>query len=278
MNVFRCGLPGTGALLALCAALLFNASAHAQTPVPATLRIAIVPDYPPLEFKDPATNELTGFDHDLGVELAKRLGATPTWQETSFDQMISALETNRVDLILSAMTDLPERREHVTFVDYMKSGPQFYVQKVRAKEFGSLLALCGKQVGANRRSAWPDDVAAWSSANCVHANLPAVVVIGTNGSADARLQLRQGRLDAAVQGGETLDYLNDKDDHAYQTLGTPIHWRYNGIGIAKDNPALTKRVSDALTQMLADGTYARLLAHWNLQPFGIAKVGINGKE
>ncbi len=38
------------------------------------LRIAVVPNYPPMEFKDPATATLTGFDVELGEALAKKLG------------------------------------------------------------------------------------------------------------------------------------------------------------------------------------------------------------
>ena len=40
-----------------------------------TLRVAIIPNYPPMEFRDPATSELTGFDVDLGKAIAAKLGA-----------------------------------------------------------------------------------------------------------------------------------------------------------------------------------------------------------
>ena len=75
------------------------------------LRVAIVPNYPPLEFKDPATNQLTGFDVDLGEAIGKKLGLTLQWQETSFDQMIPAVTTGRVDAIMSGMTDLATRHD-----------------------------------------------------------------------------------------------------------------------------------------------------------------------
>jgi len=49
------------------------------------IKVAIVPNYPPLEFKDPATNTLTGFDVELGAALEQiavitklRLGALVT--------------------------------------------------------------------------------------------------------------------------------------------------------------------------------------------------------
>ena len=39
-----------------------------------SIKVAIVPNYPPMEFRDPATNTLTGFDVELGEALGKKLG------------------------------------------------------------------------------------------------------------------------------------------------------------------------------------------------------------
>src|SRR5262245_16268445 len=102
------------------------------------LKVAIVPNYPPMEFKDPATGQLTGFDVELGEAIGKKLNIKIVWQETSFDQMMPAIQTGRVDAILSGMTDLASRHETASFVDYMRSGPQFFVQASRAAEFADM--------------------------------------------------------------------------------------------------------------------------------------------
>src|ERR1700724_4317446 len=131
-----------------------------------SIRIAIVPNYPPMEFRDPATNTLTGFDVELGEALGRKLGVKIVWQETSFDQMMPAIATGRVDAILSGMTDLASRQDTATFVDYLRSGPRFFVQQSRAAEFKDTMALCGKKLGASRRTSFPKLVAAWSDAHC----------------------------------------------------------------------------------------------------------------
>ncbi|MBV8768232.1 MAG: transporter substrate-binding domain-containing protein, partial [Hyphomicrobiales bacterium] len=168
-----------------------------------TLMAAIVPNYPPLDLRDPATNELSGLDVDLGNAIAAKLGVKMDWQETSFEQMISAVDTGRVDVILSGMTDLASRHDKVSFVDYLRSGPQFFVQASRANEFPDMLALCGKSVGTSRRTSFPGEIAQWSDQHCKPAGKPAINVVGTEGSPDARTQLKQGRVDAAMQGNET---------------------------------------------------------------------------
>ena len=165
-----------------------------------SIKVAIVPNYPPMEFRDPATNALTGFDVELGEALGRKLGVKIAWQETSFDQMMPAIATGRVDAILSGMTDLASRQDTATFVDYLRNGPRFFAQQSRAAEFKDMTAVCGKRVGASRRTSFPKHIAAWSDAHC---GGDAIQFVGTEGSADARTQLKQGRLDAAVQGGET---------------------------------------------------------------------------
>ncbi|MGA8133111.1 MAG: transporter substrate-binding domain-containing protein, partial [Pseudomonas gingeri] len=109
---------------------------------------AIMPNYPPMDFKDPATNELTGVDFDLGNALAKHMGVKMNWQETSFEQMINALTTKRVDIVLSGMTDTAERQKAVDFVDYFTSGSQFYTLE-KNKDINEMTDICGKTAGTS---------------------------------------------------------------------------------------------------------------------------------
>ncbi|CAN7214650.1 MULTISPECIES: ABC transporter substrate-binding protein [unclassified Variovorax] len=241
----------------------------------APISAAVVSNYPPLEFKDPASGKLSGFDIDLGEALAAKLGTTIKWEETSFDQMMSSLATGRVDIILSGMTDLPERRDAVKFIDYLKTGPQFYVTNARAAEFSSMTALCGKKVGASRRTSFPVEIGKWSDAQCVKAGKPAIIVTGTDGSADARTQLRQGRLDAAVQGGETLPYIMGQEPNTYATVGKPFAFQYVGLAIGRKNEALVAELSEAMTKLIADGSYAKIAVKWGLADYAVPKLIID---
>ncbi|WP_179402215.1 ABC transporter substrate-binding protein [Burkholderia guangdongensis] len=266
----------TRALVALtCGVAASCAFAQSSAPVKNPIIAAIVPNYPPFEYKDPATDKLSGFDVDLGEALAAKLGVKLQWEETSFDQMVSAVSTKRVDMILSGMTDTAPRHETVSFVDYITTGPQFYTLKTKAGDFPNMDALCGKRVGTSRRTTFPTDIAAWSDAHCVKAGKPAVVVVGTDGSADARLQLKQSRIDAAVQGGETLPYQNSVEQNAYAPIGKPFIAQYTGIGVGKDNHALQGAMQHALEQIIADGTYEKILKKWGLQEHAVQKAMLN---
>jgi polar amino acid transport system substrate-binding protein len=260
------------ALLALGSMLLPAPALAAGEPIVA----AVVPNYPPLEFKDPATGQLSGFDIELAEALASRAGTKIRWQETSFDQMMSALATGRVSLIISGMSDSPERRTSVRFIDYLKTGPQFYALKDRAAALTDMAALCGKRVGASRRTTFPAEISQWSDANCINRGKPAIIVMGTDGSADARMQLRQGRVDAAVQGAETLGYLMSQEPNVYGTIGKVFGTQYQGIAIDRRNDAMTRQMGDAMSALIADGTYATIAAKWRLGEFTVQELLIDG--
>jgi polar amino acid transport system substrate-binding protein len=240
-----------------------------------SIKVALVPNYPPMEFRDPATNALSGFDIDLGEAIGRKLGVKIEWQETSFDQFMPSIATGRVDAILSGMTDYASRHGTASFVDYLRSGPRFFVQQSRAAEFKDRIAFCGKKVGASRRTMFPADIAAWSEKNC---GSNPIQIVGTDGSADARTQLRQGRIDAAVQGNETLPYIMDLEPGAYAPVGEPIASQFTGIALPVKEKAFQQAMVEAVDALIADGTYRALLVKWKLNDNGIEKATINAGQ
>jgi len=239
--------------------------------------VANQPNYPPMEYRDPATNELKGLDIDLGLALAKQLGVEVEWSDIGFEQMVSSLATGRVDLIHSGMSDLPKRRDTLDFIDYMKSGAQFYISASRKDEFKTQTDLCGKTVGMSRRTSFPDETAKWSAANCEAAGKPAIKVVGTEGSADARAQLKQGRVDAAVQGSETLPYLMTLEKDAYVVVGEPFTAVYQGIGFSKQNGELRDAYASAFKALMDSGEYKKIFAAYGLEGALLDGIYVNGE-
>lgn len=239
--------------------------------------VANQPNYPPMEYKDPATNELKGVDIDLSLALAKELGVKVEWSDIGFEQMISSLTTGRVDIIHSGMSDLPKRRETLDFVDYMKSGAQFFTSYDRKDEFKDPTAFCGKKVAMSRRTSFPDETAKWSAENCEAKGKPAVIVVGSEGSADARTQLKQGRVDGAVQGSETLPYLISLEKDAYHIVGAPFTAVYQGIAFPKAETQLRDAYVAALKKLMANGEYKKIFDKWGLGVTMMDAVIVNGE-
>lgn len=241
------------------------------------LVIANVPNYPPMEFRDPATNTLMGVDIELGEAIAKELGVKVEWSGVGFEQMMPSLQTGRVDIILSGMTDLPTRRDTADFVNYLKSGAQFFTQASRAAEFKDPTDFCGKNVGMSRRTSFPAETEKWSEANCVAKGKPPIKVVGTEGSVDARNQLKQGRIDGAVQGNETIPYIIKMDPNTFVAVGGAFSSVQQGIAVSKTDPALRDAIAGAFKKVMADGTYKKILDKYGIGETAIDMVRVNGE-
>ena len=239
------------------------------------IKIAVNAIYPPMEFKDPESAKLVGFDVDLGNALAKELGVTLEWQESAFEQLLPSLATGRVDMILSGLSDRPARREASDFIDYLNSGVQFYVLASRA-DVSRSIDLCGKTVGTSRSTSFPTEIKTWSDANCVAAGKPPISVEGTSDNAAARAQLKQGRFEGGAQGSETVPYVMAQEAGVYKAIGTPFGGLQQGIAFTKVDTQLRDAVLAAFKKLLANGTYAAIIAKWNLQASAVRQAAVNG--
>ncbi|MEN5082805.1 ABC transporter substrate-binding protein [Bosea sp. TWI1241] len=273
--------------LSLAAALIAGTAVAAQAQaLPERIQkagkivIATQPNYPPIVYKDPASNAMTGFDYDLGEAIAKELGVKAEWQETAFAQMLPSLQTGRVDMVMAGMSDLPARRETVDFVDYMVSGAQFYTVTAFAKEIKTPDDLCGKTVGASRSTNWPRQIGEWSEANCVAKGKPAITVVGTEGSVDARTQLKTQRLQAGVQGSETMSHFQKLEPNTYIPLGEPFTRSLTGIPFPKtaEGNQLRDAVKGALDRLQANGTYDALIAKYAQPSNALKPISLNQGE
>ena len=253
-------LAGVAALVAVAAA---QAAELPETIRQAgVLRLTVNSTYAPMEYRDPVTNELVGLDIDLANELAKRLGVKIVWSETPFAELIPSLQTRRADFIISGISDRSSRREAADFVDYLATGPQFFVLAESAAK--SAVDLCGMKVGTTRSTSFPVDIEKWSKQNCEGGGKPAVQYVPGENSIDVRNQLKQGRIDAAVQGSETLPYAQAQEAGKYRVVGEPLSTGYQGVMFRKDDAALREVVTQHLAAMIADGSYKAILDKYGL--------------
>lgn len=76
--------------------------------------------------------------------------------------------------------------------------------------------------------------------------------------------------------GRTMTSWPSLQDDIRNAGGKPFLAQYTGIGVAKNNTALSSALTTALNQLIADGSYHKLLAKWGLQEHAAAKAMING--
>lgn len=241
------------------------------------IRILTNPIYPPMEFVNPDSGTLDGFDIDLANAIAKKLNLTTVFVTSAFQELQSGLQTGRADMIISGMSDNVKRQGSMDFVDYLTSGPILFTTKANAEQYKQTVDLCGKTVAGSRSTTFGDNVKDWSAANCEAKGKPAIAFEGTADSNAARLGMKQGRYDAVVQGIETIAYQMRLEPDTFTLVGDPLLSNDTfGMGFKKDNTALRDAIAGAFDAVIKDGTYEEILKKWGLVHNAVPKAVING--
>jgi polar amino acid transport system substrate-binding protein len=262
------------AVLALFGLVALPAAAQTTIAPPADiaarkqLNIALFAAFPPMAYKNIETNELVGVDVDLAAYVGQKLGVAIGWQETSYESAVNSLMTGRVDLAFSLLDD-PAAADRLDYLPYLSSGMLPYTLAAHAP-IASALDLCGLKVGANRRNGFDAAMRKWSEANCLQAGRPAIEVMETDGTPAARLQLKQGRVDAIVQSSESVPYTMQQEKGVYVKIGKALTSQMIVIAFPKRSAALRDAVTAAMKAAVTDGSYAKALAKHGLQDNSVA--------
>lgn len=96
-----------------------SAAVEQTTPVAGekgTLVMGTSPDYPPYENVDAKNNgEIVGMDIDIAKHIAEQLGYKLEIASMDFNGLVAALQTTRVDFVMSAMSVTDDRKKNVDF-------------------------------------------------------------------------------------------------------------------------------------------------------------------
>ena len=235
--------------------------------------------YAPVEFYKEGTQEVQGIDWDLAQAMGQKLGVKFTFANTTFDGIIPALKANRFDVIMSAMSDTPERQKEVDFIDYFKAGTSILVKKGNPQGIQSLDDLCGKTI-ALQKGTTQVDVATEQQGKCKSAGKPAIKILTYDKDTDAQLQLRTGRAVADMNDFPVAAYAAQTvgGGNAFEVVGQQIGAGPYGIGVRKSDTQLRDALQEALKAAIADGAYAKVLQKWNVTAGSLTTPVINGGQ
>lgn len=196
--------------------------------------------------------KMTGFDVDLGEELARRMGVKITWEKIDFKGIIAALTSGRVDLLITAMTYSPERAERIDF-----SRPYFDGGIGAAYRTGAPVTkpeqLDGKIIGVQIGSAG----AAWTRERYA-AKAREVKTYDTLFL--ALKDLESGRVETVVSALPSVRHsVKMLKDVAYSE---PWDHRDVGINTRKEDKDLLAEINKHMAAMEADGTMKKLVDKW----------------
>lgn len=212
-----------------------------------TIVMGTSPDYAPYEFlvNVGGKNQVEGMDVEVGREIAKDLGVKLKIKQMDFDQLLVALETGKVDMVLSGMSPTNERAKSVDFSHvYYLGGQDILVNKADAKLYAKGKdALRGKKVGAQTGSLQYD---------LAKKQIPDVEIKGLSKVTDLILALKSHKVDALnvekpvaeayAANDNQLVAINGKYELGDDMQGT-------AIGFQKNSPSLVAAVNKTVNKI-----------------------------
>ncbi|MCQ4159327.1 transporter substrate-binding domain-containing protein [Roseomonas sp. GC11] len=240
------------------------------------LRVGIEATYPPMAYKDPETNERRGVNVDLVTAIGRDLGIEIRWEEMSFEQIINSIATGRIDFSGTSMTDLPARREKMSFVDYITTGGQLFTTRALAASIREATDFCGKSVSTPRFTNYFPSAQAWSEKAC--AGKAPMQVVGSNGATASRTDLRQERTQGAILGAEFVAHLARTEPENWVAVGKPITDNLSGLAFPKESVALRDAIAASLQRLVDNGTYGAILRRHGIEAQAIRTVSVDAGQ
>lgn len=145
----------TGAMMTGTTAQAASDDSLAQVQKKGTLVMGTSPDYPPYEFQATVhgKTKVVGMDVAVGEKIAKDLGVKLEVKSMSFDSLLVALQTGKVDMVISGMNPTPARKKNVDFTHtYYQGGYSIVINKADKGIYKNKDSFKGKTIGAQTGS------------------------------------------------------------------------------------------------------------------------------
>ena len=215
-----------------------------------TLIVGTEPTFPPFEFTE--NEKDVGFDIDLAQAVCDKLGYKMEVKNLGFDALIPALKSGQIDLIAAGMDATDERKKQIDFTDVYYQGGYTIVVPTGNTDITGYDSIAGKTVGAQVGS---------KAADYAREHGGNVKEFDTN--TQGWMELEAGTCDAvSIDKAVAQYYLQQGGKDKLKIVGEAITSRGVAMGISKDKPELSKQVNEALKELKADGTYAKIYKKW----------------
>ena len=190
------------------------------------------------------------------------------------------MSSGKCDIIISAQNITADRQKQVSMIPYFQAGQSFVVAKGNPNKVDDPMTLCGQPVAAESGTTEVDHLNGTGdykskggiAQECIKAGKKAPDTIVTQKDSDALQQLQSNKVIAYFTDSPVAAYYTVQHPDQFELAGKPLDLVAEGISLTcgqKDctNVPLTpigQAVQTSLKSMITDGTYAKILAKWNL--------------
>ncbi|HCX9863931.1 TPA: ABC transporter permease subunit [Staphylococcus aureus] len=242
-------------LLISSAMVYINPTAHAEQDQTwekikerGELRVGLSADYAPMEFEHTVNGktEYAGVDIDLAKKIAKDNNLKLKIVNMSFDSLLGALKTGKIDIIISGMTSTPERKKQVDFSDsYMMTKNIMLVKKDKVNEYKDIKDFNNKKVGAQKGTE-QEKIAQTEIENASITSLSLLP--------DVILALKSGKVEGAVVEKPVAEaYLKQNPKLGISNVKFNEEEKDTVIAVPKDSPKLLSQINKTIKEVKDKG-------------------------
>lgn len=205
-------------------------------------------DYAPMEFEHTVNGktEYAGVDIDLAKKIAKDNNLKLKIVNMSFDSLLGALKTGKIDIIISGMTSTPERKKQVDFSDsYMMTKNIMLVKKDKVSEYKDIKDFNNKKVGAQKGT---------EQEKIAQTEIENASITSLSRLPDVILALKSGKVEGAVVEKPVAEaYLKQNPKLGISNVKFNEEEKDTVIAVPKDSPKLLSQINKTIKEVKDKG-------------------------
>lgn len=205
-------------------------------------------DYAPMEFEHTVNGktEYAGVDIDLAKKIAKDNNLKLKIVNMSFDSLLGALKTGKIDIIISGMTSTPERKKQVDFSDsYMMTKNIMLVKKDKVNEYKDIKDFNNKKVGAQKGT---------EQEKIAQTEIENASITSLSRLPDVILALKSGKVEGAVVEKPVAEaYLKQNPKLGISNVKFNEEEKDTVIAVPKDSPKLLSQINKTIKEVKDKG-------------------------
>ncbi|HDG4475765.1 TPA: ABC transporter permease subunit [Staphylococcus aureus] len=212
------------------------------------LRVGLSADYAPMEFEHTVNGktEYAGVDIDLAKKIAKDNNLKLKIVNMSFDSLIGALKTGKIDIIISGMTSTPERKKQVDFSDsYMMTKNIMLVKKDKVNDYKDIKDFNNKKVGAQKGT---------EQEKIAQTEIENASITSLSRLPDVILALKSGKVEGVVVEKPVAEaYLKQNPKLGISNVKFNEEEKDTVIAVPKDSPKLLSQINKTIKEVKDKG-------------------------
>lgn len=193
--------------------------------------------------------QIGGFDYDIMNEIAKESELKIDFIDMKFEELMPALYSHQIDIIIAGMTVTEERSKLVSFSKgYYESSQAILVNKDNTN-ITNFDDLVGKNVG----------VISGTIGYTYLSKRIGINIERFDTGSTALLALKVEKLDAVVFDKVTCKHYAETDDKIKLIEDPNYPIEYYAIAVRKEDTDLLQKINEGLEKITLNGTYQKLL-------------------